>query len=103
MTESIFVVTFIWSDTLEFEWDEAKSRANLRRRGFSFEIVADVDWDFAVLFDVQSVNFEEREVWIAPANDLLVVIVQSDRMGVRRIISVREATQPERRIWRKAL
>ena len=85
---------------MAYEWDDNKSEQTRRTRGFGFEIMEDFDWNFAALFDVQTVDFEERELWIGPIGDTLYAVVITMRGGVTRIISLRYATPYEINIWR---
>jgi uncharacterized DUF497 family protein len=79
-----------------------KSRHNLSVRG--------VDFDFATLiFDQEHgpvewpdrrLNYgEDRVIALGEINGLVLVVVYTDRPGVRRIISARRANRKERDLW----
>ncbi|WP_417516470.1 BrnT family toxin [Minwuia sp.] len=82
----------------EFEWDDRKSEET--RRGFGFEIVHEVDWEFAVLSEVQFLHGEERELWLAPTPRNLLVVVIVERGRMTRVVSIRTAKQREIERWR---
>ena len=85
---------------MDYEWDTEKSEATRRLRGFGFEIIEDLDWDFALCVGVQSVDYEERELWLGPIGKRLYAVVTTQRNEKIRIISLRHATQVEIQIWR---
>lgn len=86
-----------------FEWDEGKSEANLRERGFDFAYAAlifqgpTVEWD-----DVRRDYGERRILAIGQVEEDLLVVVYTWRGAARRIISARLANRRERDAYRKA-
>jgi uncharacterized protein len=84
---------------MEFEWDESKATANLKKHGVSFEEAKTVfDNVLAVIFDdeVHSVD-ERREIIIGHSqNNRLLLISFTERSKAIRIISARLATRRER-------
>lgn len=83
---------------LEFEWDEAKAKANLQLHGVSFELAQTVFRDvFAVeRLDDRADYGEERFVIVGMATGHIVMFVAYTERGERiRIISARRATQHE--------
>lgn len=81
----------------EYEWDEAKSRANVAERQLPFSEIAQFEWGTAVIR--QSDRFEE-ERWLAighMGSDELYAVVYTFRNGRCRIISLRLASSRERR------
>jgi len=86
---------------MDYQWDQAKSDANRRGRGFGFDIMEDFGWLAALCLDVQRVENEERELWIGPIKDRLYSAVITERDEVIRVISLRRATNNEISIWRK--
>ena len=86
---------------MKIEFDTAKSQSNLKARGFGFELMQDFIWDYAILVDVQAVDFEERELWLGPIADRLYAVVGIEREGSFRVVSLRHATNPEIAYWRK--
>ena len=85
----------------ELEWDEEKSRANRKKRGFGFEIVKDFDWNLSSPVELQWVEGEEREVRVGPIGSALYVVVTTERPNALRIISLRKAMREEKRRWRE--
>ena len=83
-----------------FEWDENKSRNNLRKHGFSFNEILDVFYDpFSIDWkdEVHSTEVETRwQVVGSPDTFLVLVIVYTERDGIIRIITARKATQKEK-------
>ena len=85
-----------------FEWDAAKSEANLRARGFDFAHAARIFDGPTLEMDDNRADYGERRIWAIGCvdNDVLFV-VYTWRDGVRRIISARKADRRERDVYRK--
>jgi uncharacterized protein len=86
---------------IEFEWDETKSKANLRKHGISFEEAKTVFYDeFAVqFFDEEHSSDGERFLLLGMSSEarlLLVCHCERHAGNVIRIISARRATTRER-------
>ena len=85
---------------MEFEWDDSKAEANLRKHGVSFDEAASVFGDPLAItfFDPAHSDDEDRFLTIGMSKDGRVVILShTDRDDRIRIISAREATRGERR------
>jgi uncharacterized protein len=84
---------------MEFEWDESKAAANLKKHGVAFVEAKTVFYNvLAVIFDdeAQSVG-EKREIIIGHSqNNRLLLISFTERPNAIRIISARPATRRER-------
>lgn len=82
---------------MEFEWDESKSDACFKQRGFDFAFAARVffDPDRLVELDDRRVYGEERYKVIGVIESRLYVVVYTPRQNVVRIISARKANQRE--------
>ena len=84
---------------MEFEWDEAKAAANLKKHGVGFEEAKTVfDNPLAVIFDDEAHSLDEQQEIIighSQQNRLLLVSF-TDRPNSIRIISARLATRKER-------
>jgi len=83
---------------LEFQWDGAKAKANLRAHGVSFEVAKAVFKDpFAVeLVDDREDYGEERLVIIGMVEGkALLFVAFTEREETIRIISARRATKDE--------
>jgi uncharacterized protein len=87
-----------------FEWDEAKSRANLSKHGLSFD-------DAALVFAGPHLTFvddrfdygEERLITLGLLAGRLVVIAHTPRDEGTRIISMRKANRREQEIYQERL
>lgn len=85
-------------DGLEFEWDEAKAAANLRKHGVDFALARRAFYDPLALIgydDLSSEYGEDRFVLIGMALGQLLMIIYTDRDGLIRLISARGATREE--------
>ena len=82
---------------MEFEWDEAKDRANTEKHGVSFSLAKDI-FGQRVLTNLSSgSDFGElRYVSIGHVGAALIVVVHTRRNGRIRLISARPASRKER-------
>jgi hypothetical protein len=82
---------------MDFEWDDAKSDACYRERGFDFEYVAQAFFDPArhVRPDDRHAYGEDRFRLLGRIDGRLFVVVYTPRAGVFRIISARKANARE--------
>jgi len=94
----------IEDDGLLFEWDENKNRANIKKHGVSFEEARMVFYDTlsVILPDSEHSYGEERFLIIGLSRkDRLLTVCHCERQseGVTRIISAREASNIERKLY----
>lgn len=83
-----------------YEWDEAKRRENLRKHGVDFAVVEGFVWEQSIIFeDVRERYLERRWVAFGPIGDRLYALVFTERGDVTRVISLREATKRERKLY----
>jgi uncharacterized protein len=86
------------------EWDEAKSLANQRKHGISFEEAQKIftsGTDYLEIFDETHSESEDRFIAIGPIARGLVLVVWTDRDDdVIRIISARWANEREQTRYR---
>ena len=83
---------------LEFEWDNAKAKANFRRHGVSFDLAKTVFKDpFAIeRIDDREEHGEDRFLIVGVAEGkVLLFVAYTEREERIRIISARRATQYE--------
>jgi uncharacterized DUF497 family protein len=85
---------------MEYEWDDAKAAANLRRHGASFSLMEDFDWSTAFVIPDERFDYDEDR-WFAIGmigNRLHSVsfTIRGDRI---RVISLRVAEPKERRLY----
>lgn len=89
---------------LIFEWHEAKREENLRKHGIDF---ADACHLFAGLTlrseDLRRDYGERRFRTIGTIEDLIVVVVHTERQGQIRLISMRKANRHETQTFLAAL
>lgn len=84
---------------MEFEWEQSKATANLKKHGVNFEEAKTVfDNPLAVVFDDETHSVDEqREIIIGHSRqNRLLLIAFTERSGKVRIISARLATRKER-------
>jgi hypothetical protein len=89
----------------QFDWDENKAAANLRKHGVSFEIASTVLKDPRILTVADVEHSESEDRWISigmASNGALLSIVylwsETDPLTIKiRLISARQATAPETR------
>lgn len=87
---------------IEFDWDEAKSRANIVKHGVSFEEAASAfeDENGVLIDDPAHSKSEDRFILLGMsqrARILVVVHCYRNEDAVIRLISARRATTRERR------
>jgi uncharacterized DUF497 family protein len=95
----------------QFEWDEAKAAANLRKHGVAFELARTVFSDPRILTIADLEHSESEERWFSigcPSNGAMLSIAyrwhESDPQTTTiRVISARKATQSEIRYYEKSL
>ena len=95
----------------QFDWDEIKAAANLRKHSVSFELASTVFNDPLLLTVADLEHSETEERWfsigLASNGAMLSVIYlwsESDRATTKiRLISAREATQTEIRHYEGSL
>jgi uncharacterized DUF497 family protein len=90
---------------VQFEWDEAKNRINIRKHGIDFQDAIDV-FNHPVLtaIDQREEYGEDRWValgWIAAVVGVVVYVERSE--DVIRIISARKATRQELRHYKQRI
>lgn len=85
---------------MEYEWDDAKSRANFAKHGVPFETVETFDWQSAlVLADDRRDYSEIRHIALGGIGGRLHVLVFTVRGRRIRVISLRKANMREIRFY----
>jgi uncharacterized DUF497 family protein len=90
---------------IQFEWDEAKARGNLRKHGVAFDEAATAFFDAlsVTIPDPDHSEAEQRFLLIGTTlRGRVVVVAHTDRGSRIRIISARRATRRERANYEKA-
>jgi uncharacterized protein len=90
---------------MDFEWDEAKRIANIRKHGVDFALACAIFGGPRVTVIDERVDYgETREVSIGLVDAVLLLsVVHTDRNGKVRLISARRANKLERKIYEEAL
>jgi uncharacterized protein len=85
----------------DFEWDDAKAEANLRKHKISFRVASRVFNDPLVLLeqDVSEDYGEDRFLAVGRVDGLLVSVAYTERGNCIRIISARKANSHEQRAY----
>ena len=87
---------------LEFEWDEEKYAANIRKHNVKFEEAAEIFFDPENQFENASVEGEFRECVIGFSFRLNLLFTVFVERGERiRIISARPATKDEEKFYER--
>jgi len=87
---------------MEFEWDERKATANIKKHDVSFHEAGTVFGDpMAITFDDPEHSQSEHRFLTFGLSHFhrLLVVAHTDRGGTVRIISARAMTKRERKIY----
>jgi uncharacterized protein len=86
----------------EFEWDEAKRRANLAKHGVDFADAEEFDWTKAIIRLDDRYDYGETRyrAW-APIRGRVYSIAFVQRGGRVRVLSFRKANRTEERRYEK--
>ena len=85
---------------MDFEWDDAKAKANVQKHGVSFHAAAEALAGWVVRKrDLRFDYGEDRWVAIGRHGGTVVVVAFTLRGATVRIISARRANRHERRIY----
>jgi uncharacterized DUF497 family protein len=95
----------------QFEWDEVKADANLRKHGITFELASTIFFDPNLLTVADLEHSETEDRWFSvgiAANGVLLSVVylwsDGDPAAIKvRLISARTATQSECGQYQEAL
>lgn len=87
---------------MKFEWDPKKAQYNLKKHQVSFTEATTVFNDplSVTYLDPDHSEQEARDIIIGlSANNRLLIVSHTDRDEIARIISAREVTRPERKLY----
>lgn len=88
-----------------FEWDDAKNHANIAKHGIDFDFASRIFEGFTV--DREDTRYDYGETRVISTgcidNITVIVVVHTDRQGVCRIISARQANTRERAFYEKTV
>lgn len=84
---------------MRYEWDDSKNQSNFTKHGISFEEVIEIfDKEHVTWIDDRKDYGETREISLGEINNnVVILVVHTDRYGITRIISARKANSRERR------
>jgi uncharacterized protein len=82
----------------EFDWDDEKASANLRKHGVSFEEAVEAFGDLNAIISEDDARYgEERFKLVGSSAHRLLVVIFTDRAEITRLISARDACKNERK------
>ena len=87
---------------MEFEWDEGKAKSNLIKHGVSFDEAKIVFNDslYVDFYDPDHSEDEDRYLIIGESNrGRLLIVSYTERGNATRLISARETTTTERKMY----
>ncbi|MCA1994778.1 BrnT family toxin [Leptodesmis sichuanensis] len=85
---------------MEYEWDEAKRLANLRKHGIDFiDVPAIFGGDTVTVEDDRYSYGEQRFITFGLLQGRVIAVVHTEREDYTRIISARKATKYEQRAY----
>ncbi len=88
---------------LEFEWDAQKARLNLQKHGIRFEEASEVFLDPFYQEGDAAENEESRDFILGYSlAQRLLLVVHTQRGERTRIISARQATRQERKLYEES-
>lgn len=87
----------------QFEWDDDKNAANVKKHGIRFKLAALVfdDIDRIEIYDTEHSETEDRykTIGIIDGEALTLTVIYTPRDNSIRIISARKATSTERSLY----
>jgi uncharacterized DUF497 family protein len=85
---------------MDITFDPAKDRLNIAAHGISRAAAADLEWDLMqVTEDTREAYGEQRWLGFAPIGQRIYCLVFTEEDDLYRIISLREATNREKRTY----
>jgi uncharacterized DUF497 family protein len=83
-----------------WDWDEDKRRANRLKHGVDFSYADRIDWSSATVEpDLRRDYGEDRMILTGMVEERLHVLIYTERLGRKRIISLRKANGREFDRW----
>ncbi len=87
---------------MHFEWDENKAASNLKKHGVSFDEAKTVFDDplYIDFYDPDHSDGEDRYIMMGMSlQNRLLLVAYTERGDAMRLISARETTQPEQKLY----
>jgi uncharacterized DUF497 family protein len=89
---------------MELAWDEVKRRANYAKHGLDFRDAAKVFQGITLTAEDDRQDYgEKRLISLGLLEDMVVVVVHTERSETTRIISMRKASQRERKAYEEKI
>lgn len=90
---------------MQFEWDDAKARVNVRKHGVGFAEATSCFYDLkqVAFYNPDHSKDEERELLIGHSNKGRLLIVIYTVRNTIRIISARRATRREAKVYAQGI
>jgi uncharacterized protein len=89
---------------MEFEWDEAKCRANYAKHGLDFRDAEQVFQGIILTVQDDRQDYgEKRFISLGLLEDVVIVVVYTERSERIRLISMRKANQKERQAYEEKI
>lgn len=89
---------------MELAWDAAKRRANYAKHGLDFRDAEKVFQGITLTAEDDRQDYgEKRFISLGLLDDVVVVVVYTERSGKTRIISMRKANQKERQAYEEKI
>ncbi len=90
---------------MEFEWDDTKNHANIRKHGVSFETARRIfERSHLTRLDGRKDYGEDRYIGVGAVDGVAVIVVaHTEREGRIRVISARPASRKERQAWHERI
>jgi uncharacterized DUF497 family protein len=87
---------------MEVEFDPAKNAMNIKKHGLSLALAAEMEWDEALIERDNRFHYDEiRFNAIVPLENRLYFVTFAERGETVRLISLRHATNTERKSYAK--
>ena len=86
---------------MHYGWSPDKDKTNIKKHGISFNEACQIfDNDVFTWIDKRKDYNETRKISIGSLGDeIIIVVVHTDRNGITRIISARTANKTERKLF----
>ena len=89
---------------MQFEWDDAKNRANVEKHGISFETASRIfEGPMFTRPDRRRDYGEERDISIGQVEAAAIVVAHTGRGGRVRLISARPASRREKQEYHEQI
>ena len=96
--------TIVYTNNIEFEWDEQKNKANIEKHDIDFQdAVLLFESPIIARIDDRQDYGEKRWIALGRIKETICVVVYTLRKSKIRIISLRKANKSEREIYHEKI